>query len=112
MKIVNHKPKDGLPPCKPIKCSRCGSTNIAIISEYHKSIWCRVIKFILFAILITIFINDIEKVVAHQGNFSIGILMILAWFYLLAEIAQQYIESKTNIQCICRECGNFWFHND
>lgn len=110
MKIINHKPKDGLPPCKPIKCSRCGSTNIAIISEYHKSIYYRVFKIILLAIIIFIFTNDIQNIIKNQGEFSTGILIILAMLYLLAEIIQQYIESKTNIQCVCRDCGNSWLH--
>ena len=33
-------------PIKAIICPRCGSKDLAIITEYHKSIICRVLKII------------------------------------------------------------------
>ena len=108
MLIKNNKQKEL--PKKPITCPRCKSKEINFITEYHKSLACRIIEIIIIAIIIGLcidkFENSMQSVISDTGL----ILPTLLFFLVCTEIAKHYIESKTNIQCICKDCGWVWIH--
>ena len=98
-------------PIKPVTCPRCKGKEISFVTEYHKSLTCRTFEVIIIATIIGIFIdkfeNSLQGVISDTGF----IIPILAFFLICTEIAKHYIESKTNIQCVCKNCGWVWLHN-
>ena len=138
MSFINY-PNKTQPPAKPITCPRCGSKEIAFVSEYHKAWGLRIIKFILIAIIIGLLIsmlpNLLEKISTQAESYGvidniqsgsgtpsniektnpinnkIAFLIISALGLFCVETTIQRTESKTHIQCICKDCGNHWLHN-
>lgn len=138
MRIIGET-KEPQTPAKPITCPRCGSKEIAFVSEYHKAWALRIIKFILITIiiglLISIFPNLLEKISTQAESYGvidniqsgsgtpsniettnpinnkIAFLIISALGLFCVETTIQRTESKTHIQCICKDCGNHWLHN-
>ena len=45
----------------PIICPNCDNRNITIITEYHKSLACRIVEVILFALIFWIAIEEIKS---------------------------------------------------
>ena len=88
----------------PIMCPHCKSKNLAFITEYHKSVGGRICAIILLLLATILIIMD-------QGeSYAIGIVMaVFATFALLYVIV---VESKTNIQCICKDCGFVWLKDE
>lgn len=111
MRIDYHKRPNEI-PIKPIVCPRCKNKDITIITEYHKSLFCRIIKAICLIALVTLAIYYFFEMRDKNKQLPIPIIIILAVAYVTAECVQQYMESKTHIQCICKDCGNYWLHNE
>lgn len=109
MRINNHHEPI---PVKPIICKRCKSKEITIITEYHKSIFCRILKAVCLIVLITLTSYYLLKLRDENKQIPTAFIIIPAITYAITECVQQYIESKTNIQCICKDCGNYWLHNE
>lgn len=109
--IIQRKNKNEIPQ-KPIKCPRCKSKDITLLTEYHKSLICRILKTIFLAIITIIILTNIKNIFLENNISLTPLPFILIFAYIITEIAQQYIESKTNIQCVCKDCGFFWLHND
>lgn len=91
---------------KPITCPCCGRHNLAYVSQYHKCIKERIISFILLFFLLlccyTGFIKD--------DSISIIGVIILAVLYICCHIKILITESKTHVQCVCKDCGRVWLH--
>lgn len=90
---------------KPIICPNCNKRNIAIITEYHKANWARCIQMFCILVTVILLINYIGRntftIIAIVGGISIiGLQCYIA-----------YIESKTHIQCVCKDCGWVWIHD-
>ena len=114
MRVIYNKPKNKNElPIKPITCPRCKSKEIAIIPEAHKAIICRILKYIFFLCMLYQIFPTVSAIFEQTYTETNGFAVIIfAFFSLVFEIAQLYIESKTYIQCVCRDCGNYWIHND
>ena len=126
---------------KPIICPHCKGSNLAFITEYHKSIGFRIVEIIALVILIITSISFITsqisiistentQTVTQELNEYLGAtppvctksdndedngLFLLVFFcltWISAHAARLYIESKTNIQCICKDCGKTWLYNN
>ena len=110
MKVVYNK--TSAPPIKPIKCSRCKNDDITLITEYHKSLICRVLKILCLIVIFSIVITYLPAVMSNEAQMPLPILIVLSLVFVILECVQLYIESKTNIQCVCKKCGNYWIHNE
>lgn len=96
---------------RPIICPNCDKRNIAILTEYHKAFVCRIVEVIMIAIIFWLGFEKIEASI-QGASFNTGAflpLLIIALIFI--EIARHYIESKTNIQCVCKDCGWVWIHD-
>ena len=91
---------------EPISCPYCNKRNIAFITEYHKCVWAKSVQ--IFCALITILL-----LFGTRNNFDtmIGIGILGVSTYLGIQCYISYVESKTHIQCICKECGYVWIHD-
>ena len=91
------------PPHEPILCPRCRSNNLAFITEYHKEIKGRIVQlllFIYFAIAAVYSIRD------DFDDFPVVALILI----IVLHVAINASESKTHVQCICKDCGRTWLH--
>ena len=93
---------------KPITCPKCNSTHLAIITEYHKSIGLRAIEVILLISLVIIGFDFIQNPEPEKSSFLLFLLLVYAFVFILRII----VESKTHVQCVCRDCGKTWLHKD
>ena len=109
MRIINNTNKHKK---RPIECPECKSKNIAIITEYHKSIISRIIKSICLILLTVIVFNNLSAFLSNNEKLPLSFTVILILILLLTDIIQQYIEGKTHIQCVCKDCGSFWLHDE
>ena len=109
MKVVYNK-KSGL-PIKAIKCSRCKNEEITLLTEYHKSIICRILKTLCLVVIALISIAYLPEVINNQEKIPTPIIITIFLVFIIIQCIQLYIESKTNIQCVCKKCGNYWIHN-
>ena len=91
----------------PIFCSRCGSLNLAFVTEYHKAIGLKIVCLLLSIAMI----GGIVASVIYKDSSILIIPVLLALVWLVCQIAVYDAESKTHVQCICRDCGNVWLHN-
>jgi hypothetical protein len=90
---------------QPIICPHCDKRNIAIITEYHKANWAHCLQMLCILITAMLLLGYIGQEafigIAIAGGFVIiGIQCYIA-----------YVESKTHIQCICKDCGYVWIHD-
>ena len=105
MESENNSSMEEMPTYEPIVCPCCKSKNLAFITEYHKAIGAKVLEAIFLFITIVILISsgfDFEEV---------GPIFVCFIFATL--ITHLYIamtESKTHVQCICKDCGHTWLH--
>ena len=131
---------------KPITCPKCNSTHLAIITEYHKSIACRIVEIVLIIVLIFVSFSYLGKLIAlnfeqeqnttisieltedlqkientasppihttkDNEDSDIGTIIMLTLFIGFFKITRYFIESKTHVQCVCRDCGKTWLHKD
>lgn len=91
----------------PIFCSRCGSLNLAFVTEYHKAIG---LKILCLLLALGIIGSIVGAILAKEITILI-VTFILFFIWLACQIIVYDIESKTHVQCICRDCGNVWLHN-
>ena len=95
----------------PIICPNCDNRNITIITEYHKSLACRIVEVILLALIFWIAIEEIKSFF-QSATLNIGPVLALFVIALVCTvIIRHYIESKTHIQCVCKDCGWVWIHD-
>lgn len=102
---------------KPITCPRCGSRELAFVTEYHKATCCRIFSMIiaalftfLSALLIYQFLEDPLNLPSDIMTFG-AIDTLLGCGLLILKIFQYFIESQTHVQAICRDCGRLWLLN-
>lgn len=91
---------------RPIVCPHCKSKELAFVSEAHKAIVARIFELIvifLSAIIILYVAKDLDSAVVLLITFAMLILSLRIYIF--------YTESKTHVQCICKECGNLWLHD-
>lgn len=103
-------PESPFPPREnftPIFCSRCGSLNLAFVTEYHKCLGARICQLLLAGIILFAVLTNI-------GSKEWDDVLIVSFFSLalifFIQIAIIIAESKTHVQCVCRDCGNVWLH--
>ena len=92
---------------KPSSCPNCEKRNLAFITEYHKCIWgqsAKMFLIIVFAMLIIGNINNIDTL--------IGLSLLAAMVFCSLQAYISYVESKTHVQCICKDCGYVWLHDN
>lgn len=100
------------PNYKPIICPRCGSRNIAFVTEYHKAI---AAKIILYLLAVVIIFNSVDMIVRGittenaDASLIVEIVLLLIAFGLAIRVIIE--ESKTHVQGICRNCGVLWLLN-
>ena len=91
----------------PIMCPHCKSKNLAFVTEYHKSIGGRIVALILLAFTVLLAFLGIKQdnlaFIAVSAMFGFSVLLLVI-FIIIAE-------SKTHIQCICKDCGFDWLKN-
>lgn len=95
----------------PIKCANCTSTNLSFVSESHKCVFGRFIFAVVVAIVLYFAITDLRNIFSPSGNgesIPIAIYAICAALLVVLHLAINYIESKTHIKAICRDCGRTW----
>lgn len=101
--------KEKRPPKNPILCPHCKSDNLAFVSAIRKAHRLRFLQ--LLAIAATI----VFLLVYFTGDLSdTGSLVVAAFFGIFALILQliiSYNESRTHVECICKDCGHTWLHN-
>lgn len=105
-------------PC-PIICPRCGSRELAFVTEYHKAIKTRALELIAaIALCIAAFIYIPEILTLILTGESIPMLedpvaglVIMIGIYFIVKLFRMYIESKTHVMAICKDCGATWLHN-
>ena len=111
---------------RAITCPICGRKEIAFVTEWHKCIGWRIISTIILAIIIFCAIDIILQFSNELGTFitasaagtpplnttsdnkinsPIALFIII---YLIVKIIINYIESKTHVKAICRDCGHMW----
>lgn len=100
------------PNYKPIVCPRCGSRNIAFVTEYHKAIAAKVFLILFVAALIINYGDMLIRGITFQNaDASLLIEFLLGAFALALTIYIFVEESKTHVQGICRNCGVLWLLN-
>lgn len=88
-----------------IICPICGNEEIAFVSENHKCIGVRIFQLVLIIIALTIATYCKWKLKSTGYIalvFSIPMLITQAYIYCT--------ESRSHVQCICKECGYVWLH--
>ena len=116
------------PVFKPITCPICGRREIAYVSEHHVSFGWRLIEKILKAVLficILYFISDAFDILSYEiqsalssstrknspdAKDSLTFVIFTFIFICVAHANRLSVESKTHVQCICKECGHTWLH--
>ena len=101
------------PVFTPIKCPRCGNTELHYVAEYHKCIGARVMEIVLLFIAAIIFISGFSA--GMQGKYgepstSTIVAVCFLLIYLFVFIYRVAMEAKTHVKCICPHCGNTWLH--
>ena len=101
------------PMLKPITCPRCGSRELAFVTEYHKAIGCRIFSMILSGVLIMLLVllatQSINANPANSNAEGLGSLIaVLAIVLAFVKIIQFSTESQTHVQAICKDCGHLW----
>ena len=95
----------------PIACPRCGSRELAFVTEYHKSIFLRILERILLVILLFVAISNFHYLFTTEyERFSDSILFVFICF-AISSVIRFLIESKTHVQVICKDCSNLWLLN-
>lgn len=102
-----------VPKRAPIVCPVCGSREIAFITEYHKYIGLKIVNYILIGILAVFVYARIYDAMRNieSDAFTTAIIIVLGILVIGFQIGILIGESKTNVQAICRDCGNIWLLN-
>lgn len=111
-----QQPQETPPPREPITCPICGKREIAFVTEYHKSIGCRIISIIAGILFLCLFAPSFGGLLnGTESDLSITleepIASIFAIIFVVTKIAQYFIEAKTHVQAICKDCGHLWLLN-
>lgn len=101
-----HKEKRS--PRNPIICAHCRSNNLAFVTEYHREIGLQIFAFIV-GILTAILALYVFS--SQRYDNSLVVLIFLALLFVALEIIILINESKTHVECICKDCGHTWLHN-
>lgn len=96
----------------PITCPHCKSREIAFVSEYHVSIVDRIIEILLLIAFIPLAIISISKITTGEAAGTPALLLVIVIvLYIIVRSNLQITESKTHVQCICKDCGHLWLIN-
>ena len=106
----DKKPQRKVDPKRynPIHCHLCGSENIEFVAEYHKAVFLRILASvsILLAVIFSIdIISDIFHLKEHLNTAPIIISLVA---YVILKSIIYFVENRTHIKAICRDCGNIW----
>ena len=105
------------PQIQPITCPRCGSRELAFVTEYHKALFAKALSVVLIlCIVFTFLFQDFENIfyiIDNSKKNSPNILPYIIYIIFLAfiKIFEYITESRTHIQVICKDCGNQWLFN-
>lgn len=108
-------------PYQPITCPRCGSKELAFVTEYHKSILWRAIS-ILCTVPFLICLGAIAMVIDQYGLSGINnsseviepILIVIVIFLAIrciCKVVLLFVETRTHVQAVCKNCGNLFLLN-
>ena len=93
----------------PIYCPACGSREIVLLTEYHKSIICKIASFVSLAIIVFQAISALPSLLAGTlKEYEYTVLLIFGIAYVVLKILTYLIEAKTHIQGVCKECSHKW----
>lgn len=91
---------------KPIICPICGNYELSFVTDYHKSIWLKLVNNIILILLFITIIINFSKIIS--GEIDLTIIILLVSIYTLLNIVIYLTESKTHVKAICRQCGHIW----
>ena len=94
---------------KKITCPNCKSHEIAFVTEYHKVPAIRILEYIIIFIFIIMLIPEIPKILA--GDSDAVELIFFVILFVIIRIIRHSIESRTHVECICKDCGKVWLHD-
>ena len=100
---VAYNPK---PTYHPIACPHCKSKNLAYVTEYHKCIGAYILQ-MFFLLCVGLGIFEYFKRAAELG---LGVAVICLIFMFVTQIYIFVNESRTHVQCVCKDCGHTWLH--
>ena len=102
------------PAKKPITCSKCGSTNLAYVSEAHRAIWWRFFAIIALALAASNIIGSIISMMDNPNEdaraaFFVGLIFLIV--YICMQLKIFFDEARSHVKCVCKDCGNVWLHD-
>ena len=108
-------------PYKPITCPRCGSRELAFVTEYHKSLFWRFVS-ILCIIPFIICLGAIVAVIDKYGLRGINnasevispiiiVSIVFLSIRLICKFVYLFVESRTHVQSVCKDCGKLFLLN-
>jgi DNA-binding XRE family transcriptional regulator len=94
-------------------CPHCGKTDLAFVTEYHKSYGARIAKFIFGFLAIIFGLEYFAALISSSSAIDdrLAGIIFFAVAFLTAQGVQEHIESRTHVQAICKDCGHLWLLN-
>ena len=95
----------------PIRCESCTSTNLSFVSESHKCVIGRFIFAVIVAVVLYFAVTDLQNIFSPSGDdeaIPFATYALCATLLVVLHLVINYIESKTHIKAICRDCGRTW----
>ena len=97
---------------KPITCPKCKGTNFAVITEKHLGIGLRIFEVVMLVFAIWILLIAGFRSLQYPDSETSTLLSFPLLIYAFIVIIRIIHESKTHVQCVCRDCGKTWLHKD
>lgn len=98
---------------KALVCPHCQGIDLSFVTEYHKSYITRILralfKFLLFLCILNCAVTLVSMELPNDASLVAIILLQLA--ISITNGIEEYIESKTHVQAICKDCGHLWLLN-
>ena len=92
---------------KPITCPNCQKRDIAFVTDIHKCLWGRLLQVFCLIIVVLLLFNY------PLGSEQFMITLIIgAIATMLIQSIIAYVESKTHVRCVCKDCGYMWVHKE
>ncbi len=108
MNLPNKKNDTTNPALAPITCPRCGSKELAFVTEYHKCVLVKFIANIILASIVLILVFNLSTLISQGVGQYITPVIILTALYICCQIYILAVESRTHVKAICQNCGNLW----
>lgn len=101
------------PKYTAVVCPQCGSKNIEFVTEYHKCILARILSALFFVMAIIAAYFEITDLISNfeSNGVSTFTLILSVFAYFITQCYIVFVESKTHVQGVCRDCGNIWLIN-